>query len=301
MSVHPHRRKGPSGAWELGLALAITVSVMLIELIAGYLSGSLALLADAGHMLTDASALSLSLFAAWVATKPATPEKTYGYYRTEILAALVNGVALWLIVIWIYVRAFSRLQHPLEVHTTPMLLAACLGLVANLASGRILFRARTRNLNIRGAWLHVLGDALGSCGVITAGLLMRLRGWTIADPLASLFIGLLIAISSGVLVKQSVNVLLEGTPTHLDVTSIARAMRAIHGVHEVHDLHLWTITTGLEAMSGHVVVEDLAEGPAILTALEQLLSERFGIAHTTFQLEPRTHACEMNLAQPPRV
>lgn len=287
MSVHPHRREGPSGQRELILALLITVSFMFVELIAGFLSGSLALLADAGHMLTDTSALSLSLFASWIATRPATPAKTYGYYRTEILVALINGVTLWLMVIWIFVRALHRVHHPQPIHTVPMLIAACLGLGANLASGRILFRARTRNLNVRGAWLHVLGDALGSCGVIVAGLLIAQKGWLIADPLVSTLIGLIITISSWVLVKQSVNVLLEGTPTHLDTAQIVQAMRTIEGVHEVHDLHLWTITTGMEAMSGHLIVEELTQGPAILAALHQLLSERFGITHTTFQLEPR--------------
>lgn len=298
MSIHPHRPEGPSGAKELGLALLITLSVMLIEVLAGLISGSIALLADAGHMLTDASALSLALFAAWIATKPATAEKTYGYYRTEILAALINGVALWLLVIWISVRAFHRLQHPPEVLTGPMLVAASLGLLANLTSSYILSKARTRNLNLRGARLHVLGDALGSCGVITAGVLMRVKGWTIADPLASLFIGLLIAISSWALVKQSVNVLLEATPAHLNIVQITQAMRRIDGVQDVHDLHLWTITTGMEAMSGHIIVDQLSQGPAILVALNQLLSDRFGIVHTTFQLEPRQHACAMASDRP---
>ena len=277
----------------MGLALLITVSFMVVELVAGLISGSIALLADAGHMLTDVSALSLALFAAWIATKPATPEKTYGYYRTEILAALINGVALWLLVAWISVRAIDRLQHPPTIQTGPMLVAAVLGLLANLTSSIILSRARARNLNISGARLHVLGDALGSCGVITAGVLVRVKGWTIADPLASLFIGLLIAISSWVLVKQAVNVLLEATPAHLNMAHVIQAMREVDGVQEVHDLHLWTITTGLEAMSGHIIVERLAEGPAILGALNRLLSERFGITHTTFQLEPRLHACAM--------
>ena len=282
----------------MGLALLITVSFMVVELVAGLISGSIALLADAGHMLTDVSALSLALFAAWIATKPATPEKTYGYYRTEILAALINGVALWLLVAWISVRAIDRLQHPPTIQTGPMLVAAVLGLLANLTSSIILSRARARNLNISGARLHVLGDALGSCGVITAGVLVRVKGWTIADPLASLFIGLLIAVSSWVLVKQAVNVLLEATPAHLNMAHVIQAMREVDGVQEVHDLHLWTITTGLEAMSGHIVVERLAEGPAILGALNRLLSERFGITHTTFQLEPRQHACAMASEHP---
>lgn len=285
MSIHPHRREGPSGSRQLGAALAITISVMIIEAIAGVLSGSIALLADAGHMLTDASALSLALFAAWIATRPATPEKTYGYYRSEILAALVNGVALWLLVAWIWMRALQRFHHPPEVHAVPMLAAATLGLFANLLSAAILSKTTSPTLNIRGAQLHVFGDALGSCGVIASGLLIQLKGWRVADPIASVFIGFLIALSSWVLVKQSVNVLLEATPAHLNLTQIIQAIREVPGVHEVHDMHLWTITTGLEAMSGHLLIDRMAEGPAILEAVNRTISGRFGITHTTFQLE----------------
>ncbi|MBI3088159.1 MAG: cation transporter [Candidatus Omnitrophica bacterium] len=285
MTIHPHRREGPSGALELRLALLITFSFFVVELVAGIISGSLALLADAGHMLTDVSALSLSLFAAWIATKPATSANTYGYYRTEILAALVNGVALWLLVAWIYVRALHRLQDPPAIQTTPMLAAAVLGLCANLASSRVLARAPSLSLNIQGARLNVLADALGSCGVIAAGVLIRWKDWRLADPLASLFIGFLIALSSWGFVKQSVGVLLEASPAHLDTGQIVEAMRRVAGVRDVHDLHVWTITTGLEAMSGHILVDDLADGPAILDALNRALSDQFGITHTTFQAE----------------
>ena len=286
MSIHPHRREGPSGSRELGTALAITISVMIVEVIAGFLSGSIALLADAAHMLTDVSALSLALFAAWMAAKPATPQKTYGYYRTEILAALVNGVALWLLVAWIWIRALQRFHHPPEIHTAPMLAAAILGLLANLLSAAILSKTKPPTLNIRGAQLHVLGDALGSCGVIAAGLLIQFKGWRVADPMASMFIGLLIALNSWVLVTQSVNVLLEATPAHLDLTQIIQAIREVPGVHEVHDVHLWTITTGLEAMSGHLLIDRMTAGPAILAVVNAMISGRFGITHTTFQLEP---------------
>ena len=286
MSVHPHRREGPSGQRELALALVITASMMGVEFIAGLASGSLALLADAGHMLTDASALTLSLFAAWIAARAPTPGKTYGYYRTEILTALVNGVAMWLIVVWIYARAMQRLQHPPEVQTGLMLFAAALGLVANFASSQILMRASTQSLNVRGAQLHVLGDALGSCGVIVAGILMRLKGWRLADPLASLFVGLLIAGSSWILIKQAVTVLLEATPHHVDIVRLTDELRAIEGIREVHDLHVWTITTGLEAMSGHLIVDRLERGPKILHAVNALLRDQFNITHTTFQLEP---------------
>lgn len=275
-------------------ALLLTVAMMVIEFAAGWMTGSLALLADAGHMLTDASMLALSTFAAWLAARPATLEKTYGYYRTEILAALANGVALWLIVIWIVVNAWERLQQPGQAPSSgPMIGIAAVGLLVNLASGWVLMRGRADNLNIQGAWLNVMSDALGSVGVIVAGLLIRWRGWTSADPIASLVIGLLIAVNSWNLVKQSVNILLEGTPGHVQIPEVVQAMRGIVGVHEVHDIHLWTITTGMDAMSGHVVVADVGRSAEILCSLNQVLADRFGITHTTLQLEPRDHVCRL--------
>ena len=293
MSIHRHERPPSRGQGELRVALLLTAAMMLIEFIAGWLSGSLALLADAGHMLTDASTLALSLFAAWIATRPATLEKTYGYYRTEILAALGNGIALWLLVAWIYARAFQRLHHPSGVLSGPMVAVAVLGLLVNLLCGRILMEARAKSLNVQGAWLNVMSDALGSLGVIIAGLLIRWRGWMVADPIASMLIGILIAVNSWNLVKQSVNILLEGKPQHLHLPEIVQAIRTVPGVREVHDVHLWTITTGMDAMSGHVVVEDVSQTTDILAELGAVLSQRFGITHTTFQLEPQRHVCEM--------
>lgn len=298
MSIHPHRREGSSGWHELLLALAITACVMVVEIIAGLISGSLALLADAMHMLTDVLALGLSLFAAWITTKPATTGKTFGYYRTEILAALINGVILWLLVIWIFLRALQRVAAPSDILTGPMLAAAVIGLLANLASGRILFRTQAQNLNVRGAWLNVIGDAVGSIGVITAGLLIRFKGWRWADPVASMGIGVLIAVGSWMLIKRSVNILLEGSPAHVDVGRLIEAMRQVKGVREVHDLHLWTITTGMEAMSGHIVIAPSAENDDVLEGLNRLLATQFGIHHTTFQLEPATYACDMSHASP---
>lgn len=286
MSVYTHQRPTSGGQAELRLALLLTLAMMIIECVAGWLSGSLALLADAGHMLADASALGLSLFAAWIAARPATPEKTYGYYRTEILAALANGIALWLIIIFIYVRAAYRLYHPLSVPSGPMIAVAVIGLLVNLLSARMLTRGRHASLNVQGAWLNVMSDALGSIGVIVAGVLIRAFGWAWADPIASMAIGVLIALISWNLITQSVNILLEGAPRHLQVAEVLQAMRAIPGVREVHDVHLWTITTGMEAMSGHVIVEDIGKSAEMLAALNVALSRRFGITHTTFQLEP---------------
>ena len=258
----PHWHHGPRGQRELRIALVLTATMMVVEFIAGYVSGSLSLMADAVHMLTDACALGLSLFAAWIATRPATPKKTYGYYRTEILAALANGVALWLMVVWIYVRALKRLTQSAEIETALMLVVAILGLAVNLLIARILSRASPGSLNVQGARLNVLSDALGSLGVIIAGGLVRWYGWTVADPIASMVIGVLIAANSWKLVGQSVNILLEGVPGHLRIPEVTEAMQAIGGIREVHDVHLWTITTGMDAMSGHVVVEDHGEGHA---------------------------------------
>ncbi len=297
---HPHGRGASGGRRELLLALGLTIAMMLVELHAGLRSGSLSLLADAGHMLTDASVLVLSFFAAWIATKPATPEKTFGYYRSEILAALVNGVALWLIVIWIVRQAIPRLAHPHPVDTATMLPVAFAGLVVNLVSSLILSRARAHNLNIEAAWLHVLSDALGSVGVIIAGLAAHFKGLWLADPLASLAISLLIAVSSWRLVGRSVNILLEGTPAHLSVPLIVEAMEDVGGVSEVHDVHVWSISTGLEAMSGHIIVDELTQGPRILAEMNRVLADEFGIVHTTFQLEPSSHDCTLSGDDDPR-
>ena len=292
-SGHDHRRPVSGGQRELALALVATLAMMTVEFSVAWLTGSLALLADAAHMLTDSSALALSLFAAWFAGRPATPEKTYGYYRTEILAALANGIALWLIVIWIYLRAFERLRHPTMVQPGPMILVAIAGLLVNLGIGRLLSSKRAMSLNVQGAWLNVMSDALGSVGVAIAGLLIWSLDWTMADPIASMVIGILIAINSWGLVAQSVNILLEGTPRHLNIGHVVSALKQVSGVEAVHDIHLWTITTGMDAMSGHIVVRDVAQSASLLSRLDQLLSQRFGIRHTTLQLEPSQHACDV--------
>ena len=293
---HSHAQPARAGQRELGIALLLTAAVMVLEVVVGWFSGSLALLADAGHMLADAWALALSFFAAWLAARPATLEKTYGYYRTEILVALANGVALWIIVVCIYARALTQLREPAEVQSGPMIATAAVGLSVNLLCGWMLRKARAGNLNVQGAWLNVMSDALGSVGVIIAGGLIRWRGWMAADPIASMIIGLLIASNSWGLVTQSVNILLEGTPGHLRIPDVVRTMRAVPGVRDVHDVHLWTITTGMEAMSGHVVIDDVGRSAEILSALTGSLSQQFGITHTTFQLEPRQHVCHMGAA-----
>ena len=248
-------------------------------------TGSLALLADAAHMLVDTGGLLMSLLAVWFAERPATPAKTYGYYRVEILAALVNGVVLCLLAVGIVVKAYERLWQPTDVAGVPILVVAVLGLVVNLASVGLLRSGAGESLNVRSAYLEVLGDAASSAAVIVAGAIILLTGWTIADPLASLAIALLILPRTWTLLRQAVNVLLEGAPPHLDVSEIESALCAAPGVQRVHDLHVWTLTSGREAMSAHVVVAPDAAKDRILEDLHVILHARFGIDHTTIQVE----------------
>ncbi len=269
----------------LKVGVAITLGMMVAEVVVGWYSHSLALLADAGHMASDTAALSLTLLAFQLARRPATRTKTYGYYRTEILAALFNGLALWLIVVVICYYALQRFLHPPAIKAGPMLVTALAGLAANLFCGWLLFRTKGSNLNLQGAFLHVMADALGSLSVVIASAVIWATGWRVADPIASLAVCLVILVGSWRLVSQSVNVLLEGSPPHLDVPTVMRAMRHVPGVKTVHDAHIWTITSGLEAMSAHVIVDDLAHGQEVLERLHDLLRSQFGITHTTLQLE----------------
>lgn len=285
--LHPQRPSRP-GKRALQLAFGITTAFFAVEGIGGLLTHSLALLADAGHMLTDLASLALALLAMKFAMRPATSEKTYGYYRTEILAALVNGVTLVVIALYIFYEAFQRFQSPPEVKSLPMLTVAALGLIANLASAYVLLGSKGQSLNVRGAFLHVVSDVLGSLGAITAGLMMLATRWYLADPLISIFIGLLILFSSWRLLRESVNVLMEGVPAHIDLKALETAMRKVPGVSHVHDLHVWTVTSGFEALSAHVVVEEgltMERAQRILHELHAVAHQGFGIQHTTIQLE----------------
>jgi cobalt-zinc-cadmium efflux system protein len=266
-------------------ALVITGSFLVVEVIGAVWTGSLALAADAGHMLTDVGGLALALFATWVAARPPTPEKTYGYYRVEILAATVNALLLLAVAALILVEAYHRLRAPREVLGGPMLAIAVAGLAANLAAAWLLHRTAGESLNVRAAYLEVLGDALSSLGVIVAALVVMGTGLTLVDPVVSALIALFIVPRTWRLLKQAVNVLLEGTPSHLDLGEIERAMTQAPGVHRVHDLHVWTLTSGREAMSAHVVVADVRESERLLEALHAVLHARFGIEHTTIQLD----------------
>jgi len=266
-------------------SLVITGSFLVVEVIGAVWTGSLALAADAGHMLTDVGGLALALFAVWVAARPPTPEKTYGYYRVEILAATVNALLLLAVAGLILVEAYHRLRAPREVQGGPMLAIAVAGLAANLAAVWLLHRDARESLNVRAAYLEVLGDAISSLGVIVAALVVMGTGLTIADPIVSALIALFIVPRTWRLLKQAVNVLLEGTPSHLDLREIESAMTQVPGVHRVHDLHVWTLTSGREAMSAHVVVADVRESERLLETLHAVLHARFGIDHTTIQLD----------------
>jgi cobalt-zinc-cadmium efflux system protein len=278
-----HGREGSSRA--LAIVLAITASFTVVEVAGGLLTGSLALLADAGHMLSDNLSLGLALFAAWLAGRPATPERSFGFRRAEILAALANGVALVAISIWVFVEAISRFREPTEVLGVPMLAVAALGLVVNAAGALILSRSGGESLNVEGAMRHVIADALGSVGAMAAAGVIILTGWRYADPLISAAIGILILGSSWTLLRDSTNVLLEATPRGLDAEEVGRKMATAEGVTEVHDLHIWTITSGFPALSAHVLVGRHEDCHARRRDLEELLAHEFGISHTTLQVD----------------
>lgn len=287
---HHHGGGGAAGARRgkrrLLWVLSLTSVYMLAEAAGGYLSGSLALLADAGHMLTDVAALALALLAVWFGSRPATPRKTFGYYRLEILAALTNGVALVLIALFVFYHAYERLLHaPREVETGLMLWVAAGGLCVNIVCAWLLHGDHAGDLNVRGAWLHVMGDALGSVGAIIAGLAMRYYGWYDADPIISALIALLIVWSAWHLIRESTNVLLEGTPAHINLASVEQAIRATAGVEDVHDLHVWTITSGREALSAHVIHAPGVSQPELLKGLRAKLHDLFGVDHLTIQME----------------
>jgi cobalt-zinc-cadmium efflux system protein len=272
----------------LQITFALTFFYFIVEVVGGILTNSLALLADAAHMLTDVGGLALALFAVWIAQKPATPKKTYGYYRVEILAALANAVVLFLVSFWILYEAYRRFEQPPEVASLPMFFIAVIGLAVNLAGMWNLHHGAKESLNVQGAFLEVVSDALGSVGVIIAALIMLATGWYYADPIFSVLIGLFILPRTWTLLMQAVNVLLEGTPAHINVAAVEQAMVKVDGVEAVHDLHVWTITSGMEALSAHVVLTVGCESETasrILETLTALLKEQFGIDHTTIQVE----------------
>ncbi len=271
---------------RLLISLALAATYMVAEFIGGLLTGSLALLADAGHMLSDVFALAMSVAAIQIARLPPTSQRTYGYQRTEILAALGHGILLVCISIYIFVEAYGRARAPVEIQGAPMLAIAVGGLAINIASLLILRAGKSDNLNVRGAWLHVVSDALGSVGAITAAILIWTLGWTWADSVASVVIGLMVIYSSGSLLREAVAVLMEGAPAHIDVEEVRRAIGEHRSVLGVHDLHIWTVGSGMVSLSGHVVADEACENGSLLRELADLLVTRFGIEHATIQIEP---------------
>jgi cobalt-zinc-cadmium efflux system protein len=267
--------------WTLVLVLAYAGA----EVIGGAASGSLALLADAGHMLSDAAAIGLTLFATRFARRAPTPTRTFGSFRAEILAALVNGSTLVGIALVILVEAIGRLRHPMAVEGPLMLAIACGGLLVNLAGLYLLEDGRQGNLNVRGAWLHVLTDALGSAQAIGAAAIIWTFGWAWVDPVASILIALLVVYSSWSLLRQSVGVLMEGTPAHIDPDAVLEALRDVAGVEDVHDFHLWSITSGFVALSAHLVVPGTADVPDVIRRSHACLADRFAIRHSTLQVD----------------
>ncbi|MDO8567421.1 MAG: cation diffusion facilitator family transporter [Dehalococcoidales bacterium] len=277
------------------ISLGISAVFFLIEAIGGWLTNSLALLADAGHLLTDVGALSLVLLAFWFAARPISPARTYGNYRAEVLAALANGLALWLVAAYILFEAYRRLLSPPQVASGPMILIALAGFLANLVAALILFRSARNNLNVRGAFLHVTTDAIQSVGVIIAGLLMLFFGWYVADPIASGIIALVIAFAGGRIVLQATHVLLEETPSGVDGIALRKALIQVPGVQTVHDVHTWSITSGYNAMSAHVTLKDAVsheEEQGVLSSLREVASQQYGIGHVTIQLEGGSMACD---------
>lgn len=276
----------------LKVALVLTFLYMLAEGVGGWLTNSLALIADAGHMLTDVAAMSLTLAAIWFASRPATAKKTFGYYRLEILAAFVNGIALVLLSIWVIYEALERWDSPPAIDGVRLGIIAFGGLIINILAAKLLHGGHQHDLNMRGAWLHVMGDLLGSVAALTAGVLIYALGWLWADPVTSIFISLIIVFSSWRLISASVNVLLEGTPAHIDLATVESTILETDGVDGVHDLHVWTISSGIDALSAHISHFDTVEHSELLVRVRDRLHQQFGIDHLTIQMETMDHEAE---------
>jgi cobalt-zinc-cadmium efflux system protein len=293
MTAHTHQpvnsesRAHSSTQRNMLAVLSITAGIMIAEIIGGLLANSLALLSDAGHMLTDILALSLSLVAMRFARKPPTPAKTFGFYRLEILAAFFNGMLLLIISFYIFYEAYHRLIDPREIKGLFMLIVAAIGLLANGVGIAILRKSANRSLNVRPAFFHLLGDTISSAGVIVGGIVIIYTGWYMVDPIISILIGGLILRGAYSLVRESIDILLEATPKDINVEEMASDLVRIEGVKDVHHLHLWTITSGLYAMSAHVVIDDLliSKSSQILEEIEKLLQGKYSMEHITIQFE----------------
>ena len=278
---------------SLTLALGLTLGYMVAQIVGGILSQSLALLADAGHMATDGAAILLAILALWVAGRPPSITRTFGFQRTEVLAAFINALSLWAIVGWIMVEAYQRFTDPPEIQVGIMLGVGIGGLLVNLAVAAVLHRSAQDSLNVQGAFLHVIGDLLSSLGVVAAGLVILVFGWNMADPILSVVIGVLILISSGRLLWKASHVLMEGTPAHLNLHQLCQRLEGVEGVTGVHDIHAWSITTGYDALSAHVTADRTGERTSdqVLQNLREIASREFGISHVTIQLEDSSGGC----------
>ena len=291
---HAHDHGRVESRRALVTALALTASYTVVEVVGGVLAGSLALLADAVHMLSDNIALAVALGAAWLAAKPASSERTFGYRRAEVLAALANGVMLVALAIWIFVEAVMRLRDPGDPLGGWMLAIALVGMAVNVGAGFILSRARRHSLNVEAAFRHVFADLLGSVGVAVAAVVILATGWVEADPLVSMLIGVLILASAWSILRDSTEILLESAPRGIDADALGRRLASTPGVVEVHDLHVWTITSGFPALSAHVLVRPGDDCHGRRRELETLLHDEFGIDHTTLQVD---HASEAGLVE----
>ncbi len=275
------------GKRDLLIALSITMLMMVAEAIGGYISNSLALLSDAGHMLTDNLALLLSFVAMKFATMPATERRTFGFYRLEILAAFVNGIVLVLMSLYIMFQAYQRIITPQPVAGKLMLGVALIGLAANIIGALVLNKHSSNSLNIRGAYLHIIGDALSSVGVVAGGLVIIYSGWYLVDPILSILISLVIIYSAWALVKESVSILLESVPSHINIDAVAAEIEKIEGVREAYHIHVWTITSGVYAMSAHIVIDDqlVSRNRELLERVRSVVADRFKVMHSTIQIE----------------
>jgi cobalt-zinc-cadmium efflux system protein len=285
--AHGHAHDRGASRQRLGLVLALTGVFLGVEVVAGVMTGSLALLADAGHMLTDVAGLVLALAAMKVAERPPSPRRTYGYHRVEILAALTNGVVLMGVAVLLLGEAWDRFQSPRPVATTQVLVVAFVGLLVNLAGALLLHSGSQRSLNLRGAYNEVLADALSSVGVIGGAIVMKATGWYVVDPVVAAAIALFVLPRTFGLLREALHVLLEGAPRDVDVAAVRLAMESVGGVLQVHDLHVWTLTSGLHALSAHAVLAEGASHGEVLTAVRERVTHGFPISHVTVQLEER--------------
>lgn len=291
---HGHAHSNAMSAGErhrrpLLIAFALTALYMVVELVAGVVTGSLALISDAAHMGTDVLALGMALAAITLASRPSTSQRTFGMYRLEVLAALANGVLLFAVAGYVLYEAYQRLAEPPQVPGLPMLAVAIVGLAVNLISFRLLMAGSKESLNIKGAYLEVLGDMLGSIGVIAAAVVIYTTGWRYADPLIGAGIGLFILPRTWNLTKQALRIIMEVAPPGLNVDEVRQNILHLPGVADVHDLHVWTVTSGLETATGHVVIDDVSELHAVLDRVTDLLATKYGVTHVTIQCEPADH------------